>query len=60
MPHRTTKGWELCIEWHDGSTSWVPVKDLKIANPLQVADYAIAHNLGDEPAFSWCIYDVFK
>jgi hypothetical protein len=21
-PRRTTKGWKLCVQWKDGSTSW--------------------------------------
>jgi hypothetical protein len=57
---RTTKGWELCVEWKDGSTSWVPLKDLKTSNPLQVAEYAVAYNIANEPAFIWWIYDTLK
>ena len=26
---RTTKGWQLLVQWKDGSTSWTPLKDLK-------------------------------
>lgn len=57
-PWRTSKGWELCNSWKDGSTSWLHLKDLRSSNPLQVTEYAIAHNLQDEPAFSWWINDV--
>jgi hypothetical protein len=57
---RTTKGWQLCVEWRDGSTSWIPLKDLKASNPLQVAEYAVAHNIANEPAFVWWIYDTLK
>jgi hypothetical protein len=28
----TTKGWKLCIQWKDGSTSWERLKDLKSLN----------------------------
>jgi hypothetical protein len=35
---QTTKGWELCVTWNDGSTAWVPLKELKDANPVEVAD----------------------
>jgi hypothetical protein len=31
---RTTKGWSLCVEWEDGSTSWVLLRDLKESNPI--------------------------
>jgi hypothetical protein len=26
---KTTKGWHLCIEWKDGTTSWDRLADLK-------------------------------
>ncbi len=55
-----TKGWKFCVEWKDKSTSWIPLKDLKTSNPLQVAQYAIAHNIVGEPAFSWWVHDVIK
>ena len=51
----TTKGWELRIRWNDGSTSWIPLKELKHTNPLEVAEYAVANSLDKEPAFAWWI-----
>ena len=33
-PKRTTKGWRLLVEWKDGSSSWIPLKDLKDAYPV--------------------------
>jgi hypothetical protein len=50
-----TKGWQLCIKWHNGSTSWENLKDLKEANPFKTAEYAITHSLDLEPAFSWWV-----
>ena len=47
----TTQGWDLLVEWHDGTTSWVPLKDLKESNPVEVAAYAVANKITDEPAF---------
>ena len=29
-PKVSTQGWELEVEWRDGMTSWVPLKDLRI------------------------------
>lgn len=52
---KTTAGWELEVEWRDGSTDWVSLKDLKDSNPLQVAEYATANQLQDEPAFAWWV-----
>ena len=34
----TTRGWLLCVKWKDGSTSWVPLKDLKEGNPIELAE----------------------
>jgi len=39
----TTKGWRLNVEWVDGTSSWIPLSDLKESNPIEVAEYAIAH-----------------
>ena len=54
-PRKTTKGWELCVRWKDGSTEWVPLKEMKESNPLQVADYAEANQIAAEPAFAWWV-----
>jgi hypothetical protein len=51
--HPTTKGWRLCCEWADGSTSWEPLRNLKESNPIQVAEYAQHNNLLHEPVFAW-------
>ena len=52
---RTTKGWELCVEWRDGSTDWIALKDLKNTYPVELARYAQTANLTDEPAFAWWV-----
>ena len=38
-PRRTTKGWFLLVTWKDGSSDWVPVKDLKESYPVETAEY---------------------
>ena len=35
----TTRGWEICVQWKDGSTDWVALKDLKDAYPTELARY---------------------
>ena len=50
---KTIKGWDICVEWHDGTTSWVPLKETKQLNPLELADYAVASGLAQQPAFNW-------
>jgi hypothetical protein len=51
----TTKGWSLLVEWKDGGSSWIPLKDLKESNPIEVAEYAVANKLVSEPAFAWWV-----
>ena len=51
----TTKGWELCVVWKDGSTNWIDLKDLKNSYPVELAEYAINNNIQDEPAFAWWV-----
>ena len=52
---KSTKGWKLCVEWKDGTTSWEPLSTLKESNPVEVAEYAVAHDLVEEPAFKWWV-----
>ena len=54
-PKRTTVGWELLVEWRDGSTYWVALKDLKDTNPIELAEYAVANKIAEEPAFKWWV-----
>jgi hypothetical protein len=35
---KITKGWHLCIEWQDGTTSWERSVDLKESNHVEVAE----------------------
>jgi len=59
-PIQTTKGWDMCVKWCDGTTSWIPLKDIKHANPLKLADYAMANKIHDEPAFAWWVPNVLR
>jgi hypothetical protein len=52
---QTTQGWQLLCQWKDGSTNWVVLKDMKNSYPVQVAEYAKANRIDDEPAFAWWI-----
>ena len=47
----TTKGWSICFELSNGETMWKPLKDVKEACPVELAEYAYTHSLQDEPAF---------
>ena len=37
----TTKGWEIHVQWKDGSTSWKDLKDIRESYPVQMAEYAV-------------------
>ena len=52
---KTTKGWKFCVEWKDGTTSWVPLNILKEQIPVEIAEYAVTHSIAQEPAFSWWV-----
>jgi len=54
-PRKTTKVWQLCLHWKDGSTSWEALKDLRNSHPVQVAEYAVVNKLVHEPAFAWWV-----
>jgi hypothetical protein len=41
--------------WKDWSTSWVKLKDLKVSNPIELAEYAVANCIAEEPAFKWWV-----
>ena len=57
----TTKGWEILVEWKDGSTTWVQLKDLKESYPVQLAEYAVQARISEEPVFAWwCSYVLRK
>ena len=59
-PKKTTAGWQLLVKWKDESMDWVPLKDLKTANPLDLVEYALANNINDKPAFNWWVRDAIK
>ena len=50
---RTTKGWEFYVRRKDGYGEWINKKDLKYSYSVPLADYSVANNLQDEPAFTW-------
>ena len=49
----TTKGWKICIQWKDGSSTWNQLKDVKESYPVQLAEYGTENKNTDEPAFTW-------
>jgi hypothetical protein len=61
VPKKTTCGWKLLCQWTDGSTSWVPLVELKDLNPVELAKYAVGNKIDQEPAlFRWWVADVLR
>jgi hypothetical protein len=56
----TTRGWELLVEWKDGSSDWIALKDLKDSYPVELALYATNRKIDVEPAFAWWVPFVLK
>ena len=52
---KSTLVWALQIKWKNGSKQWLKLKDLKESNPVDVAVYATARGIQEEPAFSWWV-----
>ena len=36
----TTNGWDICIQWKDGRSTWNQLKDVKESYPVKIAEYA--------------------
>ena len=52
---QTTIGWKFKVKWRNGTTQWLPLSLLKESNPVDVAEYAKARGIDDEPAFAWWV-----
>ena len=58
--HETTIGWELLVQWKDGSMNWIALKDLKESYPVQVVEYSVGARILMEPAFAWRVPYMLK
>ena len=60
IPKTTTRGWQLLCLWRDGSSDWVDLKYVKQSNPIELAEYAVANRLQEEPAFKWWVSQTLR
>ena len=60
VQNKTTQGWDLLVDWKDGYSSWIPLKYVKVSNPVELAEYAAGNRLNIEPAFKWWVRDVLR
>jgi hypothetical protein len=59
-PKVTTRGWQLLVQFKDGTLDWVKLKDLKESNLIELAEYAVANQLVEELAFKWWVPHVLR
>jgi hypothetical protein len=60
VPKNTTKGWRILCQWKDGSSDWVDLKYVKDSNPIELAEYAVANRIQEEPAFKWWVSQTLR
>ena len=56
----TTRGRKILVEWKDSSVDWVPLKDLKQSNPVELDEYAVENDISDEPSFNYCVKETLQ
>ena len=54
-PKKMMRGWDLLMQAKDQSLEWVTLKEAKESFPVQLAEYAVANHLTEEPAFKWWV-----
>ena len=52
---KSTKGWQLCIQWRDGTFIWENLSTTKESNAIEVAEFAVSQGIDHEPAFAWWV-----
>jgi hypothetical protein len=41
------------VEFAAGNAQWLPLKEVKESNPVELAEYALSDKIQEEPAFKW-------
>ena len=52
---RTLKGWHVLARWKGGMMEWVELKDMKDSYPVEMAEFAVAYQIQEEPVFAWWV-----
>ena len=47
-PKMTTHGWNLMVKWKYGSSDWFDLKDLKVSNQIELAEWNVVKKNNDE------------
>ena len=48
------------MQWADGTSSWLPLCEVKNTNPIETAEYAAAATIDQEPTFKWWVPRTLK
>ena len=59
MP-RSTFGWQLCVQFIDGLTSWQALKYFKESHSVETAEYDVAEEIYHAPEFNLWVNTVLK
>jgi hypothetical protein len=51
---------ELLVAWEDGTESWVRLATLKDSFPVELAEFAKARGIDNEPAFAWWVSNTMR
>ena len=52
---KSTTGWKLLVQFKNSSEEWIPLSVMKESNPVEVAEFAVARGIDQEPAFAWWV-----
>ena len=52
---KSTTGWKLLVQFKNGSEEWIPLGVMKESYPVDVAEFAVARGIDQEPAFAWWV-----
>ena len=52
----TTRIWKVLVEWRDETTTWMDLKYVKEASPIELAEYAVANKIYYDPDFAWWVH----
>jgi hypothetical protein len=52
--------WELLVAWKDGTESWVRLATLKDLFLVELAEFAKARGIDNEPAFAWRVSNTMR
>jgi hypothetical protein len=48
------------VSWKDGTTTYVPLREMKNSFPVETAEYAVANKIDTKPAFVWWVPYVMR